>query len=258
MIAELAGVKEPQKIVDRVYRAVLSRPPRPEEAQLAAEFLKSDAPATAPSTEPATRPAPEEVVWIDDEIPPGATRDGTRGPKSWKWVTAPDPVFSGRRSHMMGGEGAGGAGHAQHLIIGASPPFEISSGDDTLFTYVWLDQKNPPQEIMLQFNTGDWDHRAFWGADLIPFGSPDASNSQSRHEVDKSLPPPGKWVRLEVKAKDLGLTASTPIVGISFDQVGGKVWWDKTGVMKQPIPDAPGVGDLLWAVFTSPEFQYIR
>jgi uncharacterized membrane protein/YHS domain-containing protein len=255
MIAELADVKEPEKVVDRVYRAVLSRLPRAEEAQLAVEFLKSEAPTTVPATEPATKPAPEEVVWIDDEIPPGATPGGSRGPESWKWVGAPEPVFSGARSHVMVSDGGA---NAQHLIIGATPPFELTSADDTLFTYVWVDPANPPKEIMLQFNTGDWEHRAFWGPDLIPFGSPDSATSPSRRQIDKNLPSPGTWVRLEVKAKDLGLTPSTPIVGISFDQAGGKAYWDKTGVMKQPVPDAPGVGDLLWAVFTSPEFQYIR
>ena len=56
---------------------------------------------------------------------------------------------------------------------------------------------------MLQFNNGNWEHRAIWGEDVIPWGT---ANSASRHAVG-TLPEVGKWVRLEVAAGEVGLKA---------------------------------------------------
>jgi hypothetical protein len=107
---------------------------------------------------------------------------------------------------------------------------------------------------MLQWHNGDWEHRAFWGADIIPFGD---TGTPSRMNAGP-LPKPGTWVRLEVTAKDIGLKPGDNVVGISYDQNGGKVYWDKTGFELRSVPESGGVGDLLWALFTSPEFQYVR
>ena len=46
--------------------------------------------------------------------------------------------------------------------------------------------------------------------------------------------------------------------GISFDQFGGKAYWDHAGIVKKPSVEVPGLGDIFWTMFTSPEFQYIR
>jgi hypothetical protein len=251
MIGQLVEDKDPAKVVDRVYRAALARPASADEIALASEFLKTS-PTTAPTTDPSTKPADEDVVWLDDDLPPEARVNGTSAEKSWKWAGHPDPVFSGFRSHLSAAPEGGG--NVQHLVLGASPAFEVKSGDDVIFAYVWLDPTNPPKEIMLQFNNGDWDHRAYWGQNLIGFG---ADNSPARLNRG-ALPSPGQWARLEVPAREIGLQAGSRVVGLSFDQVGGKIFWDKSGVTRKAVPDVPGLGDLLWAVFTSPEFQYIR
>ena len=31
--------------------------------------------------------------------------------------------------------------------------------------HVYLDPADPPEEVMIQFNSGDWKHRALWGED---------------------------------------------------------------------------------------------
>jgi uncharacterized membrane protein/YHS domain-containing protein len=247
LVSDLAAEKEPAKLIDRAYRAVLSRPPTDDERELAVEFVKQ----APPATQPATAPAAENVVWLDDELPNGATPGGSKGPESWTFARSPEPVFSGERSHVMS---ADPERNVQHLFIGVLPPVEIKSGDDVLYSYAYLDVKKPPQEIMLQFNAGDWEHRAYWGADQIPFG---AANSPARMNAG-TLPKPGEWVRLEVKASDVGLKPGDAVVGVSYDQHGGKAYWDKTGFELKPTPEVPGVGDLLWALFTSPEFQYVR
>src|SRR5262249_36054238 len=96
---------------------------------------------------------------------------------------------------------------------------------DKLFAHVWLDPKNPPKQIMLQWHTDGWKHRAYWGDNLIPWG---ADNSPERLKMG-SLPPAGQWVRLEVDAIRVGLTPGKVITGWAFTQHGGTVWWDKAG-----------------------------
>ena len=47
--------------------------------------------------------------------------------------------------------------------------------------------------------------------------------------------------------------------GLSFDQFDGKVYWDKSGASKGPaLYDAETIGDMLWALVTGAEFQYIK
>jgi len=165
------------------------------------------------------RTTPAEFVWIDDALPPGATPDS---PASWKFVGSPDhPVLSGSKSHTRTGEGL-----SQHYFTGANPGLKIGPGDK-LFAYVYIDPKNPPQEVMLQFNDGNWEHRAFWGQDVIPWGQP---TSPGRVAMGL-LPEAGQWVRLEVEAEKVGLKPGSQINGWAFTQHGGTVYWDRAGIV---------------------------
>ena len=57
----------------------------------------------------------------------------------------------------------------------------------------------------------------------------------------------------------LDSTSDEPITGISFDQSGGEVYWDKAGLQRNPQnPGAEPLGDVVWALAVSPEFQFIR
>ena len=47
------------------------------------------------------------------------------------------------------------------LFLGREPDF-ASRGGDT-FANVYLDPANVPTELMLQWNDGTWEHRAYWG-----------------------------------------------------------------------------------------------
>ncbi|MBB74945.1 MAG: hypothetical protein CMJ75_10580 [Planctomycetaceae bacterium] len=171
---------------------------------------------------------PTERVWIDDELPPGSTPIGNgSGAQEFVFVTRPDhPVFSGKRSSRRTSQGRG-----QHLIQNANPGLRLAA-DTTLFSYVYLDPQNPPRQIMLQWNSGrSWDHRAYWGGDHIPWGK--AGTSSRRRQGP--LPETGKWVRLEVKAGDVGLTTGMTITGWAYTQFDGTVYWDKSGVVDRPI-----------------------
>jgi hypothetical protein len=76
---------------------------------------------------------------------------------------------------------------------------------------------------MLQWydSTGSWEHRAYWGSNLIPFGT---TNTPSRYGV-AALPSYGQWVRLEVPASAVGLEGRT-IAGMAFTLYDGQAWFD--------------------------------
>ncbi|MEW6306079.1 MAG: DUF1553 domain-containing protein, partial [Verrucomicrobiota bacterium] len=101
------------------------------------------------------------------------------------------------------------------------------------FAYVYLDPKDLPEAIMLQFNTGKWSHRVIWGeATAIEFGK---LNSPERLPLGP-LPKASEWVRLEFDAAKLGLKTGTKITGLAFTQKGGTVYWDKMGVTAEVNP----------------------
>ena len=169
-------------------------------------------------------PAPlqqADKVWFDDTLPAGAKPQGNDA-NPWKFVTAPDhPVLSGKNSAVRTGTGL-----TQHFFTGAKEPL-VLGGNDRLFAYVFLDPKNPPETLQLQFNDGNWEHRAHWGADKA-FG---AGRNNASNKAMGPLPEVGKWVRLEVAATTVGLKAGSKLNGWAFTQFGGTVHWDKAGVV---------------------------
>ena len=111
-------------------------------------------------------PRPTEYVWIDDDIPAGArsSADGSSDGR-WTFVSGPGhPVCSGSKASMRTAPGL-----SQHFFEGASPGLVIGPGD-TLFAYVYLDPAKLPREIMLQWHSGQWRHRAYWGDDRLGVG----------------------------------------------------------------------------------------
>lgn len=161
-----------------------------------------------------------EVVWFDDQLPDGASPEGNEGNQSWNFVSQPDhPVFSGKKSTRRSGKGL-----TQHFFSTVKTKFPIAK-DDRLFAYVYLDPKDPPETVQLQFNNGNWEHRAYWGADK---GHGAGRNNSSNLKIGP-LPETGKWVRLEVPAAKVGLPAGSQLNGWAFTQFGGTVYWDRPG-----------------------------
>lgn len=86
---------------------------------------------------------------------------------------------------------------------------------------------------MLQFNTGNWSHRAVWGdLDAIDFGQ---RNTNERKRLGE-LPKLGEWVKLEFAASQLGLKAGDQIKGLAFTLFRGTVYWDKVGITGESNP----------------------
>src|SRR5439155_6701945 len=101
------------------------------------------------------------TVWSDDALPAGA-RPYAEGGDAWTWVSSNPTPFSGTRAHQSGLA----AGRHEQYFYGATATLSVNAGD-TLFTYVYLDPGNPPSEVMLHWEDGSWEHRAYWGANLI-------------------------------------------------------------------------------------------
>jgi uncharacterized membrane protein/YHS domain-containing protein len=224
-----------------LYRALLTRPPRTDELALAHSFLQSAIPSSAPAA------PPREIILIDDDTPPTAHLVG-----DWKWVTS--PVSTSKRAHQQTSMGK----PKQHYTY-ASTGSPVSPLD-TLFVDVYLDKDKPPREVMIQWNDGTdndggWPHRAFWGEDLIDFGKGPATVRERLGD----LPETGRWVHLEIPAARVGFITPGRVVGMSFDQHGGTVTFDNAGLIHHESgPQYQALGDLLWALASSPEFHYIR
>jgi len=162
------------------------------------------------------------TVWVDDALPAGATPVGMSD--SWTWVSSNPTPFSGALAHQS----SLAAGAHQHYFYNATATLAVGVGD-TLFAYVYLDPANPPSELMLQWNDGSWEHRAYWGANLLPWGS-DGTVSRRYMGV---LPPTGQWVRLNVPAAQVGLEGRT-LNGMAFSLYDGRATWDYAGKATTP------------------------
>lgn len=173
----------------------------------------------------APKPAAKEIIWVEDDFPAKAK---VHNDQPGKWVTRDEgPVLSGERSLRRSAKGL----HQVYFEEGPEP-LTVQPGDK-FFAYVYLDPKDPPKAIMLQYHTDNWDHRANWGdQDVIPYGE-----KKSSEKLDMgALPETGKWVRLEVEAAALGLKPGMKVTGLSFTQFDGSAYWDKAGLLSSNDP----------------------
>jgi len=167
----------------------------------------------------------EDFVWIDDQPPAGASTHGDGG-QAWNWAARGEAhvVHRGERALRRSG-----AGLIQDYFVGAKQPLTIDK-ETVLFAHVWLDPNNPPKTVQLQFNDGSWEHRAYWGENR---GHGGGAERPGNHRVG-DLPEPGRWVRLEVPAADVGLKPGAKVGGWAFTQFDGTVYYDNAGMTKRP------------------------
>ena len=179
--------------------------------------------------DPADQETPPEVVehekvWFEDAFPDGAKVLATG--HALTYSDDPRTVFSGKRSIKRSAEGIGQdffESSAASLVV---PP------EGEFFVHVFLDPEDPPEEIMLQFNVGGWRHRAFWGKDVIPWGT---AGTGERYAAGP-LPESGRWIRLEVAAENVDLAPGTHVQGFAFTVQDGTVYFDRFGVTGKSSP----------------------
>jgi hypothetical protein len=171
------------------------------------------------------------VAWVDDAMPSGAV-SGTDGGDSWNWTSSSPSPYSG----SLANQSTSSAGLHQHFFYNATQTMGVNAGE-TLFAYVYLDPTSPPSELMLQWNDGSWEHRAYWGADSISYGS----GGTAGHKYMGAMPTTGKWVLLSVPASQVGLEGST-VNGMAFSQFDGRATWDYAGKATGIITNTLGGG----------------
>jgi hypothetical protein len=168
------------------------------------------------------------VFWVDGSLPKGATPIKLGGDE-WNWMKpiSKPAGFASRSSALQHQSSVGNAIH-EHGFNDAEASLFVEPGD-VLFAYVFLDPKNPPKTIMLEWNDGrTWEHRAYWGLNLIPYGK---GNTTSQRNMGP-LPATGKWVRLEIPANTVGLEG-VEVKGMIFRLHSGRATWDAAGKMSK-------------------------
>ncbi|HWA10522.1 MAG TPA: glycoside hydrolase family 9 protein [Opitutaceae bacterium] len=159
------------------------------------------------------------ITWVEGALPAGAN-PGADGGDGWNWSSLTPPPDSAAQPH----ESNLASGLHEHWFTGATATLDVGTGD-TLFAWVYLDPAHPPTEIMLMWNDGSsWEHRAYWGANAITYGS---NGSAGRFHAGE-LPPAGQWVKLSVSARDVGLEG-TVLSGMAFSQFDGRATWAAAG-----------------------------
>ena len=181
-------------------------------------------------TDPATLTPPppvqnSEVVWFEDAFPAQA-QVGVAGAATEYVTQETGPVFSGKKALKRTAKGVAQDYFSKGGSFTVPPNGKIS-------VQVFLDEKNPPAAVMLQFHTAAWNHRAVWGEEgAIPFGK---VRTPERVKVG-ALPELGKWVKLEVAADKLGLKPGAKITGYAFTQFDGTVYWDHLAMTSRVDP----------------------
>jgi RHS repeat-associated protein len=183
-----------------------------------------------------------EAVWFDDSLPAGAV-PAAGGGDGWNWMNSSPAPQSGSVSHIsniadwlnwspppysgnVSHQSNISSGFHQHQYFSSPTNIPVRSGG-TLYAYIYIDPENIPQQVMLQWgtNTDGWEHRAYWGANIIGLGT---DGTASRRYMGP-LPAAGGWVRLEVPASAVGLEGKT-VGAMAFTLYGGRANWDLAGI----------------------------
>jgi len=182
-------------------------------------------------------PPPDQVmteqVWFDEAFPTGAQLGASGHPLTF----VEEPVLSGKVALKRSGELM-----AQDYYQSGAQDLMVPE-QATFFIHVYLDPNDLPDEVMIQFHTNGWSHRALWGQDVIEFGK---KATTERYRAGE-LPEAGKWVKLEVSGEKMGLKAGDLIKGFAFTVYGGTMFIDRFGVqgVSDPVND-PSLSLTAW------------
>ncbi len=159
--------------------------------------------------------------WVAGNLPVGALQQVVND--AWIFAAFDTPPESGVIPHAS----RIAAGLHQHFFNQVSVPNRLNiEPEDFLYTEIFLDPANLPQQVMLQWFDGkSWEHRAYWGkSKIIKLGI----ESTASLRYMGPLPASGKWVRLEVPAVLVGL-AGREVSGLAFTLFDGGATWGAAG-----------------------------
>jgi len=171
------------------------------------------------------------VIWVEDSIPTGGV-PGADGGDTWNWVSSNPTPFSGLLAQQSGVA----SGEHQVFFNDTTATLSIET-NAVLYAWIYLNPSCVPIEAMLQWcdQSGSWEHRAYWGANLLTFG---VDGTASRTNLG-ALPAAGQWAQLTVPAGLVNLAGST-VKGLALTLYGGQATWDCAGVLNpMSVPTDP-------------------
>lgn len=241
----LSPLENAAATVESFYLAVLNRRP---DAATQKELVNWLQPILQQS--PYSKQTGKEVLFFGDELA-GTLRpmNGTEYiPLAWGTKDI-QPVFAGEYSLRTAGDDK-----VQWQGAELPPNLAVVNVDDILVAQVQLDPKNPPKAIFLRVLQEEVNHQVFWSSQAL-----NRMNDTSLVQINGGpLPSAGAWVKLQIPLKAMQMV-NGPIKSISIGTMGGVAYWDDIGVTKvQRSGRILPLGDLLWALVSNPEFQYIR
>ncbi len=157
-----------------------------------------------------------DSVWFEDAFPRGAKVETSVTKEEY----VDEPAFSGKKSVRVSGK------EMAQVFYQSGAKELVVPGNGKFFLHVYNDPNDPVEEVMIQFNTGNWSHRAIWGKNLIDWGK---AGTGERFPAG-GLPEPGQWARLEFDASKVNLKPGARVKGFAFTVHGGTAWFDKMGV----------------------------
>jgi hypothetical protein len=162
------------------------------------------------------------IVWVEDSLPGGAV-PGSDGGDSWNWQSSNPSPYSG----VLDQHSTSAAGEHQVYFQNATATLSIET-NAVLYAWIYLNPSAPPSAAMLQWcdQSGSWEHRAYWGANLLTFG---VDGTASRTNMG-ALPAAGQWAQLTVPVGLVNLAGNT-LNGLAFTLYGGQADWDCAGVL---------------------------
>jgi len=156
------------------------------------------------------------TAWFDDGFPQGAQAGGSNWYWTSRWETPPHTGAAALYSSGQAGMNERYFNFAWNgLTLGAQDSFYID---------VYLDPANPPRELVISFCANNWEHRAYWGENLLQYAT---DGTAAQHRVG-NLPAGGQWVRLKVPAAAVDLVGRT-VQGLSLTLYNGYVVFDQAG-----------------------------
>ncbi len=155
-----------------------------------------------------------ERVFLDDEAPKAREIVG-----QWSWVA--EPRKSGSRAHTDANPGSVSDTVHRNVEGFLTPVVEHLVPPATgavLSQWVYLDPAKPPRTVCIALQARSDPYRVYWG-DGVEDG-----------RCLGPLPKAGEWQELRVP---LAWTPAYcyPLRGIVFEQVGGRVYWDRTAIV---------------------------
>jgi hypothetical protein len=130
----------------------------------------------------------------------------------------PPPAGGGHRSGLH-------SGVHQHFFEAATETLSIAAGEQ-LFAWVYLNPDHPPRTLLLQWHADNWNHRAYWGENLIAWGG-DGTAARARAG---ELPTAGEWVQLRLPAALVGIEGLAAD-GMAFTLYDGQAAFAMTGAI---------------------------